>query len=76
VSVTMLTFRMQLYWWCQLPLLLILCPEHSRTVHDTLFLLDIEVYVLTFLLCVTHPAPPFECRFARPLARKENRFAP
>ncbi len=53
--------------WCRLSLLLILRPEHSRTVHDTLFLLDIEVYVLTFLLCVTHPAPPFECRWVTAL---------
>jgi len=39
--------------WCRLPLLLILHPEHLHTVHDTLFLLEIEVYVLTSLLCVT-----------------------
>ena len=35
------------------PVALLLRPEHSHTVHDTLFLLDIEVYVLTPLLCLT-----------------------
>src|SRR5262249_4963133 len=32
--------------WCRLSLLLIRRPEGPHTVHDTLFLFDIEVYVL------------------------------